>query len=285
MSSPLVNTIIPCYNQEDFIEESILSAVNQDYDNLLVVVGDDGSKDKTLEVAKSLQQKYKERIFIVPDATHFGITPNFQRILNHCKGDFIAFHAGDDIQMPGKITKQVNWFKENPEAVLCGHDTLFFENSTNENLYLYSEKHFPLQVGKGFDYFDEVSCMYDALSIMIRSSAIPSFGFDSRISVCSDIKFWIDILKGERQYGFVDGVYTKHRLHDRNVTRSPMRSINELIAFKVISIDYPELKPICDEKIFYLLKHIGKSLDFKDPKVRKESKVKKTIKSIYRKLK
>ncbi len=280
MKSPSVSVFLPCYNQEEFIEESILSAVNQDYDNLTVVVGDDGSSDRTLEIAKELQVKYKERILIVPYNQHVGITANCQRILSYCSGEFIAFHAGDDIQLPGKIKAQVDWFQRNPDAVICGHDTIYFDNEGNKDLFLYSAKYYQMTEGKGVEYFNTTTCFYDALSIMARKSAIPDFGFDIRIPVCSDFKFWLDILKNGGRYGYVDGVYARHRLHLNNATKSPLKNVNELIAYKVILKDYPELKEVCEQNIYYLLKQMRHEVSHIETQKQGKKSAFKKIKSI-----
>ena len=253
MKIPSIAVFLACYNQEEFIEESVRSAADQDYDNLVVFIGDDGSTDNTLDLIESLALEYGERIFVVPDKKHLGITGNSSRLLAFCRqADFISFHAGDDVYLPGKIRAQIDWFIDHHEGVLCGHDSEYFENNTGNKIFLYSER-IPMITGRGLSYFSHSPCLYDALSIMVRSSAIPEDGYDKRIKVCSDFKLWLDILSAGGEYGFVEGIYTKHRIHSFNVTNNASQNAKDMCeAYSVIAKDYPELKQICKDQIFAL---------------------------------
>jgi len=249
-SNPSVAVLLVCYNQEDFIEEAVRSAADQDYDNLTVFVGDDGSQDNTLEKLQNLKTEYGDRLFIHNDNFHLGITGNCNRLLKACiHSDFIAFCGGDDVYLPGKIKHQVGWFREHPKGVLCGHDSEYFDSVSNKRLYLYSEN-VPLTSGTGIDYFQDYPCLYDAISIMVKSSVIPQGGFDNRIKVCSDIKLWLDVLSSGGEYGFIDGIYTRHRRHNFNVTNDPYKNTKDVCeAYSTIAKDYPELALSCKEKI------------------------------------
>lgn len=276
-----VNIFLLCFNQAPFIEEAVMSAVNQDYENLKVVIGDDGSTDGTYEILEKLAARYPERIFLIKDRLRLGITGNCQRTLSYCHADFISFLGGDDIYIQGKVKKQVEWFTKNPDGVLCGHDTQYFDSSSGENLFLYTEKYEPLTSGKGVDYFERTTCPFDAISIMVRSVAIPFAGFDWRIPVCSDWKLWFDILAQGGAYGYIDGVYCKHRITGKNTSASTSSNYNMLIAFKIVKDQYPHLGSVCDVYLKKYLDAIYKSEKFitQEPSTKKSffSRVKRAI--------
>lgn len=89
-----VSIIIPTYNCEQYIERCIISIVNQTYKNIEVIVINDGSKDKTLEILKKIQEKYKNIIIINKENT--GVSNSRNIGLKKATGDYILFIDSDD---------------------------------------------------------------------------------------------------------------------------------------------------------------------------------------------
>src|SRR6185503_6745142 len=140
MEDPKVSVLIPSYNQERVIEQTVLSALTQDYDNLEVVVSDDASLDRTPQVLKELQEQYPDRLKVFLHETNLGVTRNHTIGLLECRGDFIAFQDGDDLFLPGKIKKQVQFMREHPECTICSHDVDVFDSESGKTLYLWSQR-------------------------------------------------------------------------------------------------------------------------------------------------
>src|SRR5512143_2939127 len=111
MSSPRVSVVVLTYNQQDFVEQTLLSALEQDYEDLGVVVSDDGSKDATPDIIRSLKEKYPHRLVAVLNPANVGITANTDRALHACTGDLGAFQGGDDLLIAGKLLKQVGFMQ------------------------------------------------------------------------------------------------------------------------------------------------------------------------------
>ena len=128
MSDPKVSVLIPSYNQEDVIEQTVMSSLTQDYDNLEVVVSDDASKDRTAQILLELEAKYPGRLKVFLHETNLGVTKNHTRGLLECSGDFITFQDGDDLFLPGKIKKQVAFMQANPDCTICSHDVDVFDS-------------------------------------------------------------------------------------------------------------------------------------------------------------
>src|SRR5438128_463489 len=92
VTNPLVSVIVPTYNQLDFIAEALDSVLEQDYENLQIVVGDDGSTDGTVEIIRQFAKRYPRRLIPLDGLPHLGITANCNRCLRACNGKYIAFH-------------------------------------------------------------------------------------------------------------------------------------------------------------------------------------------------
>jgi glycosyltransferase involved in cell wall biosynthesis len=215
VAKPLVSVLILTYNHSEFISEALDSVINQDYDNLEIVISDDCSTDNTIEIIREYELKYPN-ISGYFNESNLGIVQNCNRGLSYCKGDYIAFLAGDDLFINGKISAQVNWFNKNSNRVICGHDSIVFESETLKEIRVDGVSN------KKFDVFSWISdgMIINAQSLMVKKKAIPNIGFDTRLKIVSDWKFVIDILlESNGECGVVSGVYSKYRMHQNNITK------------------------------------------------------------------
>jgi glycosyltransferase involved in cell wall biosynthesis len=248
MNNPLVSIAVITYNQAAFIDEALTSALNQDYENLEVVVADDGSTDRTAEIILTYVQKYPGRLVALTGCPNLGVTGNSNRALKACKGKYIAFQGGDDILLPGKISRQVEWMETNRERVLCGHDVEIFESHSGRKLALWSEN-YPLRSGRGAALVVRYGVPFAATAVMVRADDIPSFGFDPRVSLVSDWKLWIDCLAAGREFGYVDGVYARYRTAELNLSRHTQAITQDiLITLALVESSYPQLIRYCKYK-------------------------------------
>jgi len=109
---PLISVIIPVYNGEKTIQETIESVFSQTFPDLELVVINDGSQDKTLEVVSSIQDP-RLKVFSYPNA---GVAASRNRGFLHSSGQFIAFLDADDLWTADKLEAQLKALQENPEA-------------------------------------------------------------------------------------------------------------------------------------------------------------------------
>ena len=112
MGNMLVSIIIPTFNSEKFIAETIQSIQAQTYTNWEVIIVDDGSSDKTVSIISKLAQ-FEERIqfFQLEKNSGAGIARNLA--LNKSKGRYIAFLDSDDLWKPTKLEKQIKFMTKN----------------------------------------------------------------------------------------------------------------------------------------------------------------------------
>ena len=262
MNKPLVSVFMPAYNQVGFVAEALQSAVDQDYPNLQVVAGDDGSIDGTADIISDYAHRYPDRVIPIVGKPHVGLTPNCNRTLKACTGKYIALFAGDDMFLPGKITPQVAWLEADERRVICGHDVEAFDSDTGRRLWLNSEQ-FPFRVGYGAWAVVRYSPLYSGMSLMVRASALPSWGFDERLSFVSDWKLQIDCLAAGGGYGYIEGLYGRYRRHSRNVSADPSFPPYLDDKFKLLDIvetTYPHLESACHIHRAILLQKLGSKL-------------------------
>lgn len=115
--NPLISICIPTYNNADYIAETISSVLNQTYQNFELVIVDDRSKDKTVEIIKGFTDP---RIKLVENDTNLGMHGNWNKALNLGKGEYLKLLCGDDIIYPRCLELQIGEFekKENSDVVV-----------------------------------------------------------------------------------------------------------------------------------------------------------------------
>lgn len=111
-----VSVIVPSYNHAPYIKECLQSALAQDYPDLEVIVIDDCSTDRSVEVAQSIADP---RIQVRKNSKNLGAYATQNRAMEMATGDYIAILNSDDLWRPGKLKKQIDLFEKHPDASLC----------------------------------------------------------------------------------------------------------------------------------------------------------------------
>ena len=135
MSKRLVSIIMTFYNSEKFIYDSILSVLNQSYDNIELILINDGSKDNSEKIVKKFDDK---RIRYVLNNENKGHTFSYNRGIKLSSGYYIAILDSDDISMTNRIKEQIEYIEEK-KLDICGTKALIFGDGKN-NLFPYFEE-------------------------------------------------------------------------------------------------------------------------------------------------
>jgi len=119
-----VSTIIPAYNCERYIKETIESVLSQTYKDIELIIIDDGSTDRTGEIVRSFESKVE----YIRQSKNTGPSAARNRGIEKAKGEYIAFLDGDDVWMPTKIEEQIKLLESNKDIALV------YSNGYNVNL-------------------------------------------------------------------------------------------------------------------------------------------------------
>lgn len=122
--NPLVSIITPTYNSQDFIQQTIDSVVNQTYNNWELILIDDASTDKTVDIANK-NIKDNPKIILIKNSINqgAGITRNIG--IERAKGEFIAFLDADDLWKPEKLKSQIDFMiKNNVDVCFSSYDLI-----------------------------------------------------------------------------------------------------------------------------------------------------------------
>ena len=115
MDYPLLTIIAICYNQEQYVEETLNSIKAQTYPNIQLIISDDGSKDKTKQIVRQwVACNYPAAIFL-DNAENVGITKNLNRAIPYVKGRFVKQIGCDDVLIENASSTIIEKFNELPD--------------------------------------------------------------------------------------------------------------------------------------------------------------------------
>lgn len=152
MSKTLVSVIIPAYNHEKYVQETIKSIINQTYQNIELIVIDDGSKDFTWQKILEMKDECERRF----EKVHFetkqneGTCKTLNKLLSCAQGDFIYLIASDDLAKPQAIEKEVEFLSKHKDFALCVGDNEIIDF---ESKVCYWDKFRNIEYNKNKAYF------------------------------------------------------------------------------------------------------------------------------------
>lgn len=117
----LVSVIMPLYNAERYVVESIESILIQSYDHLELIVVDDCSQDDSFNIVKKLAEKDR-RIHLFSNAVNLGVAKTRNRAVQEARGEYIACLDNDDVARPDRIAEQVTFLQNHPDHGLVASD-------------------------------------------------------------------------------------------------------------------------------------------------------------------
>lgn len=183
MNEKLVSIIMPAYNAEDTIRESIKSVIEQTYKNWELIIIDDGSTDDTISIIKK-QQKNDKRIKLLKNQKNLKVAKTRNRGLNYAKGDYIAFLDADDLWFKNKIEKQLNFMLKKNIDFSYSNIIIINDNEKRKKV-IFDETVNYKKLLKG----NQISC----LTVMLKSTVIKSIKMKDIGH--EDYLFWLEILK------------------------------------------------------------------------------------------
>ena len=125
---PLVSVLMNCHNGDRFLNQSICSILTQDYHNIELIFFDNCSSDRSAEIVKS----YKDaRIKYFRSQKKLSLSEARIEAWKYISGEYVAILDTDDLSLPGRISKQVNFFLENKNISVLGGNSYFIDNNSN----------------------------------------------------------------------------------------------------------------------------------------------------------
>ncbi|MEE8553185.1 MAG: glycosyltransferase [Desulfobacterales bacterium] len=210
--SPLISVIIPTYNRGWIINEAIDSVLAQDYINFELIVVDDGSTDNTHDILDSCHNN-----FLVLRQNNKGVSAARNRGLAAASGRLIAFLDSDDFWLPQKLSRQVDFFQSNPDALICQTEEIWIRNNVRVNPKKRHKK------PSGMIFEPSLSlCLVSPSAVMIKKNLFEEVGlFDETLPACEDYDLWLRVSCRHPVHLIDTPLIIKRGGHDDQLSASP----------------------------------------------------------------
>lgn len=203
-----VSIITPAFNSEKFIAETILSVQNQTYQNWEMIIVDDCSTDKTAEIIHSFQEN-DSRIICFRNEINKGSAYSRNLALRKAKGKWIAFLDSDDIWLPEKLEKQIEFMLKNNYNFSYTNYCEIDDNSNETGIFLTGPK--IITKNLMFAY-----CWPGCLTVMYNADVVGEIQ-TADIKINEEYTLWVKIAEKTNCYLLNENL-AKYRKHSNSLT-------------------------------------------------------------------
>jgi glycosyltransferase involved in cell wall biosynthesis len=210
--APMISVLMPVYNAKRYVAEAIESILDQTFRDFEFLIVDDGSTDGSLEIIKRYGRKDSRIQWLAGD--NAGYVVRLNSMIQWAKGDLIARMDADDVALPDRFARQVDFLRSHPEVDVVG--------GAQEHI---DSKGYPLHVHYDPQGHEEISelamsgaCPINHPSVIMRRKALlAAGGYEVEMMPSEDLDLWLRM--GERgRLANLPDVITRYRLHGSSIS-------------------------------------------------------------------
>ncbi|MCA0932654.1 glycosyltransferase [Lutimonas saemankumensis] len=215
---PLASVIVITYNSEKYVLETLESTKNQTYKNIELIISDDCSSDRTIDICESWLKKNKSHFrnsMILKSSENLGTVKNMNKGYQFASADWLKFIAGDDILLNNCIEDLVFYCKTHPSCeILFGKVNIL----SGKNIFPYQN----LEISTATEN-DQKKLVYHGSGLpapgcMLSKKILDRFnGFDESYFLMEDVPFWIKVVNEGIKIHFSEDTVVNYRRHGSNV--------------------------------------------------------------------
>ncbi len=208
--APLISVIMSTYNRQNLVKNAIDSILDQTFSNFEFIIINDNSTDNTIDIIKSYDDK---RIILLNNKTNCGCTFNYHKAHHIAKGKYIAHIDDDDISMPQRLEKQLDYMEQNNEIALSGTFIETFGENMRPSWVFYTS---PLML-------DFVMNLYNPIchsSVIYRKTFFDKYqiNYDLTKKCAQDYDLYKQILFNGGKLSNIDEILVCYRMHADRLT-------------------------------------------------------------------
>ena len=215
MKNILVSIVIPVYNGSNYLGQAIDSALAQTYENIEVIVVNDGSKDDGLTEKVALSYGDKIRYFYKENG---GISSALNYGISHMEGEYFSWLSHDDLYVPNKIEKQIEKIETKNDIILCSGSLI----DENGKMLIHHTKTLDKTL-TGRELFEEFLHRYalNGLGFLIPKHAFEKVGgFDESLRYLQDLDMWMRLMWYDYRFKCHSDLLVVTRVHRNQLTNT-----------------------------------------------------------------
>lgn len=251
--NPLVSVVIPVYNSALFLKECIDSVINQTYQNIEIIIVDDGSTDESCDI---IEKYYKDNVKLIRQKNS-GASSARNNALNYINGKYVQFLDSDDYLDNKKIEIQIQNLKQ-ANGVLAFGDTKFLINETsaiinNENIF--ESEYAPLDLIKKLYGYNDNGSMITVSSWLTNVEIIKNAGrWNETLTQDDDGEYFNRVILNSNKIIFCkDSIdyYRKYKTHNSISNRKDLKALES--RFNSINLKLEVLKNYLDSNTLNII--------------------------------
>lgn len=227
---PRISILMAIYNCADTLPEAIDSLYNQTYKNFKLILCDDGSTDNTYAIAKAYAERY-DNIILLKNKENIKLAASLNRCLEYADTEYIARMDGDDISLPTRFEKEINFLDNHPEYAIVSCAMILFDETGDWGLSQPEEKPSKETFKKGTPHI-HASCM-------VRTKVmkeVEGYTVHKYLVRGQDYYLWYKIYKaGYKGYNFQEPLYKMRDDKDAMARRKPIDRLKHLVVYFKVS--------------------------------------------------
>jgi len=227
-----VSVIIPVYNCEKFLPQTLDSVLGQTYPNWEAVVINDASTDNSL--SKALEYARKDpRIKVYSMTENAGVSACRNAGITHASGRFLAFLDSDDLWQPNKLMLQTFFMKKH--KVGLSHTSYAFINENSEPM-----KKGYIKVNPSVNRQTYMKTSQIGLStVMVDRNIVPHISFPKDRKLCEDARTWMDLLKEGHTFVGLNKILMSYRVRNNQLSHNKIRMAQNTLVRYLNEKDLP----------------------------------------------
>jgi len=241
LNKGMVSIIVPVYNAERYIEETIESVISQTYGNWELLVVDDCSTDNSISIINRYVEKH-DNIFLINSECNSGGPATPRNIgIKRSAGEYIAFLDADDVWLDIKLEKQLLDFKNNNVDIVSSNASYIDQNGNNvkpvdNELIHYLFKLLGVRDRRKIFYMNFININ----SAVIKRKAIDVvFNTDNSFIAIEDWLFWIENLNNNKKNYLNSARLIKYRVHNHSISeRNSIKSYIKAYTMYRVLLDH-----------------------------------------------
>jgi glycosyltransferase involved in cell wall biosynthesis len=259
--TPMVSVLLPVYNSGAYVQSAIESILKQTFSDFELLIINDGSTDNSLSLISSISDS---RIRIINNEKNIGLTATLNKGIDLAKGKYIARMDADDISLPGRFEKQVNYLEKNEKvSVLATRSELL--NTEGE---ITGEWNDDAKYTEGNSIHTQMvfsNCIVHP-SVMIRADVLKKFKYNGYQKGAEDWDLWLRLLSERHKIHKLNEILLHYRVHPQSTMAGEKQITFQQRLIKIkrkfLAHQFPKLNSYYLLVFYSLLRSIGSHFKF-----------------------